>query len=54
MDELILKIMKKNEELSNKLERYYQFLKVDNELDAVVKGLYVTNVEIEDILKGIY
>lgn len=54
VDELILKVMKKNEELSNKLERYYQFLKFDNELDAIIKGVYVTDGEIENILKGMY
>ena len=54
VDEIILKVMKKNEELSNKLERYYQFLKFDNELDAIIKGVYVTDGEIENILKGIY
>lgn len=54
MDELILKVMKKNEELSNKLERYYQYLKFDNELDAIIKGVYVTDGEIENILKGMY
>ena len=54
VDEIILKVMKKNEELSNKLERYYQYLKFDNELDAIIKGVYVTDGEIENILKGIY
>lgn len=54
MDELILKAWKKNEDLSNKLERYYQFLKFDNELDAIIKGVYVTESEIENILQGNY
>ena len=54
VDEIILKVMKKNEELSNKLERYYQYLKFDNELDAIIKGVYVTDGEIENILKGMY
>ena len=54
MDELILKVIKKTDELADKLERYYQLLKFDNELDAIIKGVYATESEIENILKGVY
>ena len=54
MEELLLKTMKRNEDLSNKLERYYQFLKFENELDMVLKGTYVTEMEIENLLQGNY
>ena len=54
MEELLLKAMKRNDDLSNKLERYYQFLKFENELDMVLKGTYVTEMEIENLLQGNY
>lgn len=54
MEELLLKTMKRNEDLSNKLERYYQFLKVENELEMIMKGTYITETEIEMILQGNY
>lgn len=54
MEELLLKAMKRNDDLSNKLERYYQFLKFENELDMVLKGTYITEMEIENLLQGNY
>lgn len=54
MEELLLKAIKKNEDISNRLERYYQYLKFENELDIIMKGTYITVTEIENILSGNY
>ncbi len=54
MEELLQIALKRIDALEKKVERYYQILKIDNELDFVMKGTYLTNNQINDILEGNY
>lgn len=54
MEEMLEIALKKLSDLEKKLERYYQLLLVENELDFILKGSYVLNVDIDDILAGTY
>ena len=51
---LIELLLKKIDELTKKLEKYYELLKVDNELDFVLKGTYIFAEEIDDVVQGNY
>ena len=54
MQEQIELCLKKISELERKLERYYQLLKVDNELDFIIKGTYLLDEDLEPIITGMY
>ncbi len=54
MDEMLELALSKIDNLEHMLEKYFQILKVDNELDFVLKGGYVTESEIDDVLDGTY
>lgn len=54
MQELIELALKKIDMLEKKLERYYSMLKVENEIDFILKGTYVTEQDVEDMLAGNY
>lgn len=54
MEEEIENLHKKIEELEKKVDLFYQLLLVKNELDFVLKGYYVLDEEIEDVLNGDY
>jgi len=41
-------------ELERKLENYYEILRIDNELDFILKGTYILKQEIDDVVNGIY
>ena len=45
--------LKKIKELEKRLEEYYQLLIIENELDFIMRGMYVYN-EIEEIVNGTY
>ena len=40
--------------LEKKIEKYYQMLKIENELDFILSGNYVLDEQIENILNGNY
>jgi len=54
MEELLDIALKRIEVLEKKVEKYFQMLKVDNELDFIVKGTYLTQEDLDEILNGNY
>ena len=54
MEELLQLALKKIDALEKKLERYYFLLKVENELDFVLKGTYLLNEDLNSTLTGNY
>ena len=54
MQEMLDLALKKIEKLEQKLERYYSLLKVENELDYILKGTYLKNEDLEGVLTGNY
>jgi len=54
MEELLQLALKKIDALEKKLERYYFLLKVENELDFVLKGTYLMNDDLSNTLSGSY
>ena len=54
MEELLELALKRISDLEKKLEKYYHLLKVQNELDFILKGTYVLNTDIEEVLSGNY
>ena len=47
-------ILSRLADLERKLERYYHFLKVENEIDFILNGTYVLEDEITNIVNGTY
>ena len=54
MEELLMLAIKRVEELEKKVERYYQLLKHENELDLILKGTYLSQQDVNSILTGSY
>lgn len=54
MEELIQLAIKKIADIEKKLEKYYQLLKTENELNFILNGTYLLNQDIENILIGNY
>ena len=54
MQELLEQVIKRIERLEKKLEIYYSLLKVENELDFILKGTYFKDKDIEGLLTGNY
>ena len=54
MEELLEMAIKRIDALEKKVERYYQLLQVNNELDFIMKGTYLTNEQVNDIVEGKY
>ena len=55
MNNLTLDLLyKKISDLEKRLERYYQILKIEDELDFIIKGNYVLLSEIEKVINGNY
>ena len=52
MKELLELLLKRVEALEKKVEKYYSMLKVDNELDFILRGTYVTDEDIQKIIEG--
>jgi len=46
--------LKRISDLERKLEKYFQILKVENELDFILKGTYVFESDIDDVVNGNY
>lgn len=53
-EEMMTLALKKIEDLNKKLEKYYDLLRVENELDFILKGTYIFNEEIDNIMFGNY
>lgn len=54
MEELLELAFKKIGAIEKRLEKYYQYLKFDNELDFILKGTYLLSADIENVLTGEY
>ena len=54
MQELIELCLKRITDLEKLLEKYYRILKVDNELDFILKGTYFMDEELENVMTGNY
>lgn len=54
MQEMIELCLKRINDLEKRLEKYYQLLKVENELDFILKGTYFLKEEIEQVMSGNY
>lgn len=54
MEELLELAFKKISDLEKKLEKYYSMLKVENELDFILKGGYFDYSELENVINGTY
>ena len=46
--------LKRIADLERKIEKYYQLLKTENELDFILKGTYVLQGDIDNIITGNY
>ena len=47
-------LLKRINELEKRIENYFNYLKVDNELDFILKGTYVFKDEILKLINGLY
>lgn len=54
MEDLLELALKKIDNLEKKLEKYFKILKVENELDFVMKGSYLKEEDIDNIMSGNY
>lgn len=54
MEETLELLMRRVDEIEKRLEKYYQMLKTDNELDFIKRGTYLTEEDIEKIKTGNY
>ncbi len=54
MQELLELALKKIDVLEKRLESYYNLLKVDNELDFILKGTYILQEDYDSVLAGEY
>lgn len=54
MEEVLELALKRIDDLEKKLEKYYQLLKTENELNFILNGTYLLNEDIEKILQGNY
>ena len=52
MEETIEMLIKRISDLEERVERYYEELKVENELDFILKGNYYTKAELEQAIVG--
>lgn len=52
MQELIELALKKIDALEKKVEKYFSMLKIENELDFILKGTYVLDSDIQCLLNG--
>lgn len=54
MQEILEKVMKRIDSLEKKVERYYMLLKMENELDFILKGSYLLTEDVDKIVEGRY
>ena len=53
MQEMLEQLLKQIEMLEKKVEKYFSILKIDNELDFILNGTYITKEEVEKIVEGL-
>lgn len=54
MEEMLMLALKRIDELEKKLERYYNLLRVENEIDFILKGTYLLDSDMQNIMSGNY
>lgn len=54
MEEMIEMALSKIADLERLMQKYFKILKVDNELDFVLKGTYLEDVDLDDVMSGRY
>ena len=54
MDENLELALNRIAELERKLEKYFEILQVQNELDFILKGGYLRDADISSIISGEY
>lgn len=54
MEELLDLAINKIANIERKIEKYFQILKVENELDFVLNGSYILNDALGEIISGQY
>lgn len=55
MENLTIEMLfKRISNLEKRLEQYYNNLKIENELDFILKGTYIFKEDVESILDGTY
>jgi len=47
-------LLKRISNLEKKLEQYFNYLKIDNELDFILNGTYILKDEIYNLVNGLY
>ncbi len=47
-------IIKRLSDLERRLERYYQLLLIRDELDFILKGKYIVDEDLQEIMNGTY
>ena len=52
MQELLDLILKKISVLEKKIEKYYQMLKIDNELTFIINGTYCLEEDVNNLIQG--
>ncbi len=52
MDDTLESMLKKISDLEKKLEKYFKILQTTNELDFILKGSYILNSDLENLLNG--
>ena len=54
MEDLLNQAFRKIENLEKKLERYFSLLRVENELDFILKGTYIVQDDYDKVMAGQY
>lgn len=54
MENIIEDILKRIAKLEKLVENYFNYLKIDNDLDFILKGSYFLTEDLEDVLSGNY
>ena len=54
MEELLEKAIRRLDDLEKKVELYYKLLRVENELDFVLKGTYLMPENLDVVIEGTY
>ncbi len=53
-NDLLEQVLKRVADLERKLERYYYLLHIENELDFILNGTYLSSEDIDNVLTGNY
>ena len=50
MEEMIELVLKRISELEKKVEKYFSYLEVSNELDFILKGGYILKSDLDELI----